>query len=139
VSESDLFAKVPVVGKILSSAGAVTATDLWDIMFFAGVAIACAVFPARLPEVFNRSAYKQKKTTVQALGWAAAAANLILGALLIFHKNAYGFGPGNWGSPNFWFTIFLILVGLGIYAWGRGRAKRTGADLTTIFTEIPPE
>jgi amino acid transporter len=139
VSESDLFAKVPGVGKILSSSGAVTATDLWDIMFFAGVAIACALFPSRLSEVFNRSAFKQSKTRVQVIGWVSAAANLIMGALLIFHKNAYGFGPGNWGSPNFWFTVFLLLVGLGLYAWGRGRAKKTGVDLSTIFTEIPPE
>ncbi len=139
VSESDLFAKVPGVGKILSSSGAVVATDLWDIMFFTGVAIACALFPAKLPEIFGRSAYKQSKTRVQVVGWLAAAANIILGALLIFHPVAYGFGPGNWGSPNFWFTVFLILVGLGLYAWGTGRAKRTGADLTTIFTEIPPD
>jgi APA family basic amino acid/polyamine antiporter len=139
VAESDLFAQVPGVGTILSSGGAVVATDLWDIMFFTGVAVACALFPTRLPEVYERSAYKQSKLTVQILGWAAAAVNAILGALLIFHPNAYGFGPGNWGSPNFWFTVFLILVGIGLYYWGRSRATRKGADMSTIFAEIPPE
>jgi amino acid transporter len=139
ISESDLLAKIPFLGQIFSSSGAVQATDLWDIMFFAGVAVACALFPARLPQVYERSAYKQSRLSVQILGWAAAAVNIILGALLIFHPNAYGFGPGNWGSPNFWFTVFLIAVGVGLYYWGRSRARRTGADLSTIFAEIPPE
>jgi amino acid transporter len=139
VSESDLFAKVPGLGKILSSSGAVTATDLWDILFFTGVAVACVYFPRKLANVFERSPYKQSKTRVQILGWLAVAGNVFLALVLIFHKNAYDFGPGNWGSPNFWFTIFLILVSIGLYIWGSNRAKRTGADLSTIFTEIPPE
>jgi APA family basic amino acid/polyamine antiporter len=139
VSESDLFAKVPGVGKILSSTGAVQATDLWDILFFAGMALACAFFPMKLTSVYERSPFRQSKTRVQVIGWLAVAFNVVLGLLLIFHPTAYGFGPGNWGSPNFWFTVFLVLVGVGLYFWGRSRAKRTGADLSTIFTAIPPE
>lgn len=139
VAESDMFARVPVLGRILSSSGAVQATDLWDIMFFAGVAVACALFPSRLPQVYERSAFKQKRMAVQILGWASATVNVVLGLLLIFHPNAYGFGPGNWGSPNFWFTVFLIVVGVVLYFWGRGRARTKGADLRTIFAEIPPE
>jgi APA family basic amino acid/polyamine antiporter len=139
VSESDLFAKVPGLGKILSSTGAVQATDLWDILFFAGMALACAFFPMKLASVYERSPFRQSKTTVQVIGWLAVAFNVVLGLLLIFHPTAYGFGPGNWGSPNFWFTVFLVLVGCGLYIWGRNRARRTGADLSTIFTAIPPE
>ena len=139
VAESDLFAKVPGVGTILSSSGAVVATDLWDILFFTGVALACALFPTRLPEIYGRSAYRQSKTFVQVLGWVAVAVNVILGLLLIIHPNAYGFGPGNWGSPNFWFTVALIVVSTVLYKWGRARAKNRGADVTTIFAEIPPE
>jgi amino acid transporter len=139
VAEANLFAEVPGVGTILSSGGAVVATDLWDVMFFTGVALSCALFPTKLPEVYARSAYKQSKTFVQVLGWLAVATNVILGLLLIFHDNAYGFGPGNWGSPNFWFTVALIAIGTALYFWGRNRAKNRGADVTTIFAEIPPE
>jgi amino acid transporter len=139
VAEANLFAEVPGVGAILSSGGAVVATDLWDILFFTGVALACALFPTRLPDVYNRSAYRQSKTFIQVLGWIAVATNVILGLLLIFHPNAYGFGPGNWGSPNFWLTVVLIAIGFGLYYWGRNRAKNRGADVTTIFAEIPPE
>ena len=144
VAEAELFGKSGIwlgsgVHSILSSAGAVVATDLWDILFFTGVAIACALFPTKMPEVFERSAYRQSATMVQVLGWAAAVANAILGLLLIFHKNAYGFGPGNWGSVSFWLTVVLIVASALLYLWGRRRATARGADLTTIFAQIPPE
>ncbi|TKJ30183.1 MAG: hypothetical protein CEE40_05925 [Chloroflexi bacterium B3_Chlor] len=125
----------------ISSAGAVVATDLWDALFFSGVALSCALFPSRMPEVFDRAPWRQSKTVVQTLGWVALIANAGLSLLIVFHPNAYGWGPltGNWISINFWFTIALILIFLGVYYWGRSRAQRVGADLTTIFAEIPPE
>jgi hypothetical protein len=46
---------------------------------------------------------------------------------------------GNWLSLNFWFTVVLIVISALVYYWGRSRAKREGADLTTIFAQIPPE
>jgi APA family basic amino acid/polyamine antiporter len=140
VSESDLFANVPFLGKILSSSGGVTATDLWDIMFFTGVAVACAMFPARLPGVYERSAYKQKKVVVQVLGWIATVGNIWLAYLVL--RYGWGIWFDNLGAfieAPFLFTIFLILVGVSLYYWGRSRAKRTGTDLNTIFAEIPPE
>jgi len=134
----------------ISSAGAVVATDLWDALFFSGVALSCALFPSRMPEVFDRAPWRQSKTVVQTLAWIAFAANVLLSLLLVFHENAYGWGPisistpfgnfgGNFGSINFWFTMVLIVISLGVYYWGRSRARRVGADLTTIFAEIPPE
>jgi amino acid transporter len=125
----------------ISSAGAVVATDLWDALFFSGVALSCALFPTRMPEVFERAPWRQSKTVVQALGWIALVVNAGLSLLLVFHPNAYGWGPltGNWLSINFWFTVVLILIAAGVYFWGRSRAQRVGADLTTIFAEIPPE
>jgi APA family basic amino acid/polyamine antiporter len=125
----------------ISSAGAVVATDLWDALFFSGVALSCALFPSRMPEVFDRAPWRQSKTMVVTLGWVAFVANVVLSLLIVFHPNAYGWGPltGNWMSINFWFTIVLILISLGVYYWGRSRARRVGADLTTIFAEIPPE
>jgi APA family basic amino acid/polyamine antiporter len=131
----------PFGQQFLSSAGAVVATDLWDTIFFAGVGLACAYFPSRLPDVYERAPWRQSKGLVMGLGWASFIANALLLILLIVHPNAYGWGPltGNWISINFWFTVLLIVVSLLVYYWGRSRAKRVGADLTTIFAQIPPE
>ncbi len=125
----------------ISSAGAVVATDLWDALFFAGVALCCALFPSRMPEVFERAPWRQSRGVVVTLGWLAFVANVLLSLLIVFHPNAYGWGPftGNWLSINFWFTIVLILIALGVYYYGRRRARRVGVDLTTIFAQIPPE
>jgi hypothetical protein len=125
----------------ISSAGAVVATDLWDALFFSGTALSCALFPSRMPEVFERAPWRQSRGVVVTLAWVAFVANVLLSLLIVFHPNAYGWGPltGNWLSINFWFTIVLILIALGVYFWGRSRARRVGADLTTIFAEIPPE
>jgi APA family basic amino acid/polyamine antiporter len=150
VAEAELFGPnglnitlihAPFGQQWISSAGAVVATDLWDALFFSGVALSCALFPSRMPEVFERAPWRQSKTVVQVLGWIALVANAGLSLLIVFHPNAYGWGPltGNWLSINFWFTIVLILISLGVYFWGRSRARRVGADLTTIFAEIPPE
>jgi amino acid transporter len=134
----------------INSGGAVTATTLWDVMFFAAVGLACALFPSRMPEVFDRAPWRQSKTVVQTVAWIAFVLNVALSLLIVFHENGYGWGPiaistplgtlgGNFGSINFWFTIALIVISLGVYYWGRARARRVGADLTTIFAEIPPE
>jgi APA family basic amino acid/polyamine antiporter len=125
----------------INSAGMVIATDLWDCLFFSGVALACALFPSRMPEVFERSPWRQSKSVVQIMGWVALVANVVLALVLILHPKLIGFGPltGSWVSLSFWFTIVLILIALVVYFWGRSRARRVGADLTTIFAEIPPE
>jgi APA family basic amino acid/polyamine antiporter len=135
------FIHHPFEQQWISSAGAVVATDLWDALFFSGTALCCALFPSRMPEVFERAPWRQSRGVVVSLGWLAFVANSLLSLLIVFHPNAYGWGPltGNWLSINFWFTIVLILISLGVYYWGRSRAKRVGADLTTIFAEIPPE
>jgi len=128
------------VHSVISSSGAIVATDMWDILFFIGVAIACALFPRRLPEVYDRSAYKQNRTAVQVLGWLAAAANLLMAYLVI--KEGWGIwfdNPHALVEAPFLFSVSLILVGIGLYYWGRGRAARKGADMATIFTEVPPE
>jgi len=135
------FIHHPFGQQFLSSSGAVVATDLWDALFFAGVGLACAYFPSRLPDVFERAPWRQSKGLVVGLGWASFIANALLSILLLVHPNAYGWGPltGNWLSFNFWFTVVLIVISILVYYWGRSRAKRVGADLTTIFAQIPPE
>jgi APA family basic amino acid/polyamine antiporter len=135
------FIHHPFGQQFLSSAGAVVATDLWDALFFAGCSLACALFPYRMPEVFDRAPWRQSKTVVVTLGILSFVANCVMSLLLVLHPSAYGWGPltGNWVSFNFWFTVILIVVSLLVYYWGRSRARRVGADLTTIFAQIPPE
>jgi len=150
VAEADLFGAAglniaflhhPFGQEWITPSGAVVATDMWDALFFIGVALACALFPSRMPEVFERAPWRQSKTTVQVLAWLAVAANVLLAAGIIFLPNGWGFGPltGNWISVPFWFTVVLIVIASLVYFWGRSRAQRAGADLTTIFAEIPPE
>ena len=150
VAEADLFGAAglniaflhhPFGQEWITPNGAVVATDMWDALFFIGVAVSCALFPSRMPEVFERAPWRQSANTVRILGWLAAAANLLLALGITFLPNGWGFGPltGNWISVPFWFTVVLILIAAGMYFWGRRRAQRAGADLTTIFAEIPPE
>ena len=148
VAEANLFGPdglnigilhAPFGQPFVAAGGMVMLTDLWDALFFSGVALACALFPTRMPEVFERSPWRQSKTVVQVLGWVALAANILLALDLIFHPKAIGFGPGNWASLSFWTTVALIVISVIVYYWGRARARRVGADLTTIFAEIPPE
>jgi amino acid transporter len=150
VAEANLFGAAglniafldhPFGQEFITSSGAVAATDMWDALFFIGVALACALFPSRMPEVFERAPWRQSATTVRVLGWLAVAANVLLAAGITFMPNGWGFGPltGNWFSIPFWFTVVLIVVSALVYFWGRSRARRVGADLTTIFAEIPPE
>ena len=126
------------------------ATDLWDALFFGGMGLACAWFPSKLPEVFERAPWRQSRGLVVGMGYAAFATNVLLSLLILCHGAGYGWGPsfslgplghfgGNWLSLNFWFTVVLIVVSALVYYWGRSRAKRVGADLTTIFAQIPPE
>lgn len=145
------FLHHPFGQNFINSAGAIVATDLWDALFFGGMGLACALFPSRLPEVFERAPWRQSRGMVVGMGWAAFATNALLSLLILTHSAGYGWGPitvslgplgsfgGNFASLNFWFTVVLILVSLGVYYWGRSRARRVGADLTTIFAQIPPE
>jgi len=141
----------PFGQQFISSSGAIVATDLWDALFFGGMGLACALFPSRLPEVFERAPWRQSKRLVVGMGWASFVTNALFSLLILVHSAGYGWGPikitlgplgsfgGNFLSLNFWFTIVLIVVSALVYYWGRSRAKRLGADLTTIFAQIPPE
>jgi len=152
VCEADLFSggagrfNIPALVPIFSSAGAIFSTDLWDILFFAGMGLACALFPMRKKDVFDRSLYAKNATLVQVMGWLAFLLNLFVAYILIFHPTCYYF-QGTLRSGNMkailtsgpMFTIYLVIIAVLLYYWGRSRATRVGADLTTIYAEIPPE
>ena len=42
-------------------------------------------------------------------------------------------------AGTFLSAVFLIGAGLLVFEYFGGRSKRTGVELTTIFTEIPPD
>ena len=145
-AEADFFGEKGLyLGKfihsIINPGGAIAATDLWDTIFFLVVCIAAFMFPIRKPDIFERSPFRASKTVTQIIAGLAIIGNLI--AFWIFATDPHGwnlFGIKNLASAMpFLFSIFLILLGLGIYLYYSNKAKATGVDLTTIFTEIPPD
>lgn len=149
-AEADLFGSAGLglqgtpIQALISSSGAITATDLFDIVFFAGMGLACALFPSRKPEIFARAPFKASAGTVQLVGWATFFLNLAVGAVLIFHPNAWAFPAAYTDLYSLIFsgpmvTLWLIILFYLVYLWGQNRAKSMGADLSTIYAEIPPE
>lgn len=144
LAESDIIATAPFVGPIISSAGAVTATDLMDGLFFTLFALALVLFPYRRKDIFETAPWKPGgRAGLVALGLAALIANLYFDwVFLTAPAGAYDLlGPGfaSYGVQGLAFVISLALIGAVVYAYYRGRAKTTGIDYTTIFTQIPPE
>lgn len=150
IAEAELFGSAGLglqgtpLYALISSSGAITATDLFDILFFAGMGLACALFPTRKPQIFARAPFKASAGTVQLVGWATFILNLAVGAVLIFAPQAWGF-PAAYTTLDALLlsgpmvTVYLIIIGYGLYVWGQNRARTVGADLSTIYAEIPPE
>jgi amino acid transporter len=145
-AEADLFSKGGLwlgnlVHSIINPGGAVAATDLWDVIFFTSVAIAAMAFPILKPEIFARSAFRASKTTTIIIGALAVLGNLWAG--WIFATDAHGwnlFGIKDLETAMpFLFTLFLGLVGCLVYWYYANEARRTGVNMKTIFTEIPPD
>ncbi|MHC5040720.1 MAG: APC family permease, partial [Planctomycetota bacterium] len=129
------------VHSIISSGGVLTSTDIWDAIFFTLCAVACVFFPIRKAGIFEKSPFRAGKGVVIGLGVVAALGNGVL--LLVM-----AFGPDGWNllglkslgdAGAFLFTVCLIAAGLLIYQYFSSSAKRTGVELTTVFTEIPPD
>jgi len=41
-------------------------------------------------------------------------------------------------DQGLWTTVAILVIGALIYYYYKTKAKRTGVDLTAIYTEIPP-
>jgi amino acid transporter len=147
-SEADFFSKGPnalwlgeLVHSVINPAGAIAATDMWDVFFFGTAAVAAMLFPILKPEIFARSPFRAGKTATIVLGALAVLGNLW--ALWIFATDARGwnlFGIKDLTSAMpFLFTVFLGLVGFLIYWYYNNAARRTGVNMRTIFAEIPPD
>jgi len=134
-AESDLLGSIwpgSFLAKFTSALG-VGVTDLWDIVFFTIVATAAMLFPIMKPEIFERSPFRLSRT------WT-----IVLGALAVL-GNLFGFYMIQ-KSMNFFrdpmallVSALVLLSGIAIYWYYSNEARRTGVELTTIFTEIPPD
>jgi amino acid transporter len=129
------------VHKFISSNGVLTCTGIWDAIFFTFCALACAFFPIRKAGIFEKSPFRAGKTFVITMGIIATLGNLALLCVLAAGKDGWNLLnlQGISDAASFLFSIALILVGILIYQYYGGSAKRTGVELTTVFTEIPPD
>jgi len=137
-AEANIFGKdFPVI----SSQGVLTNTSMWDAIFFTFCALACVFFPLRKAGIFEKSPFRASKAVVILIGLLATAGNGIL--LLVMALGKDGWNLLGWKSISdagvFIFSVCLIIAGLLIYQFFSTRSRRTGVELTTIFTEIPPD
>ncbi len=131
-AESDIFLKypIPVVSQYINSGGGVTATDIWDTIFFLLASLAGMLFVFRRRDIYEKSAYKPGRMVVAGVGLIAVLANIYLLYLV----------TTGWFLPEPWiFTVFLLVVGAIIYYYYRSKGSRVGVDYATIYAEIPPE
>jgi amino acid transporter len=129
------------VHRIISSGGVLASTGIWDAIFFTFCAVACVFFPIRKAGIFEKSPFRASKPVVMLIGVLASIGN---GILMIWIAAR----PEGWNlfslkslndAASLIFSICLIAAGLLIYQYFSGSSKRTGVELTTIFTEIPPD
>lgn len=137
-AEANIFGKE---APIISSQGVLMSTSIWDAIFFTFCALACVLFPIRKPGIFEKSPFRASKKVVMTIGILATAGNGILLIVMAFGKDGWNLAgwKGFSDAGTFLFSVCLILAGLLIYHYYSGSAKRTGVELTTIFTEIPPD
>lgn len=114
-------------------------TDLWDVTFFLLVAVAAFYFPTRRPDIFERSPFRATKTVTQAIAALSVIGNVIAWYFICAGSDMLS----GWFSSYWWFAwlVYLGWLALGylVFWYFSGRAKQTGVELTTIFTEIPPD
>jgi len=135
-SEADLFGKAGLnIGPLstFTSALAIGVTDLWDVFFFGIVALAATLFPILKPEIFQRSAFRAGKTATIILGALAVLGNAFGGYVIAKAMNFTG------DAMALIVTGLVLVSGLLLYWYYANEARRTGVNLKTIFTEIPPD
>jgi len=135
-AEADLFGKAGLnIGPLSTFTGAlaVGVTDLWDVLFFGIVAIAAMLFPILKPEIFQRSAFRASKNVTIALGALAVLGNAFGGYVIAKAMNFTG------DNMAMLVTLLVLVTGGLLYWYYANEARRTGVNMKTIFTEIPPD
>ncbi len=147
-AESDLFSSAGIgpgqgslIYALINPGGALTATDIWGGIFDTLVVLAALLFAYRKADIFERSPFRQSKTTLTVVGAAAVIANLwALWTFITHPKGWYIFGITDLVTAMpFIFSLVLILAAVAIYAYYANRNRVTGVDMRTIFATIPPE
>jgi amino acid transporter len=133
-AESDILVKyLPgnFITAYINSGGGVTATDIWDTLFFLLSSLAGMLLVFRRNDIYEKSPFKPGKWLVGGIGLIATLANIYL---------LYLVGTGYGSAMEPWiFTVFLLVVGFIIYYYYRTKGSRVGVDYATIYAEIPPE
>jgi amino acid transporter len=133
-AESDILIKYlgpdNLLAKYINSGGGVTATDIWDTIFFLLASFAGMLFVFRRKDIYEKSPYKPGKWVVAVIGLIATIANIYL---------LYLVATGWWFAEPWIFTLFLLVIGAIIYYYYRTKGSRVGVDYATIYAEIPPE
>jgi APA family basic amino acid/polyamine antiporter len=161
-AESGIFSDIAVIGDMLGNG--ITATDLFDGIFFTMACVAAIVLPKRMKDVYDKAPWKPKifgREGLVVIGWVALIFNIYLDLIilgefgvvepLLIGGNAIPFAPPlipnigsltglgadfNWG---FWTVFVLVVLGAVIYFVMKSYYSRRGVDFTTIYASIPPE
>jgi amino acid transporter len=138
LAEANIFGKN---APILSSNGVLTNTSIWDAIFFTFCAVACVFFPLRKPGIFEKSPFRAGKSVVIFIGILASVGNGVLLVVMATGKDGWNLlGIKSLSDAgSFLFSIGLIVAGLLIYEYFSRSSNRTGVEMKTIFTEIPPD
>jgi len=137
LAESDVLAFLGsdnLLYRYINPGGGVTATDIWDTIFFFLSSLAGVFFilRARGKAIYERSAFK---IGIPLVGSIAVIATILNVWLLYVEYQANATWPEAW-----WFTLDLIIVSALIYlVYKYVVGKAAGADYTTIYAEVPPE
>jgi len=165
-AESTIFADVPILGPLIGNG--ITATDLWDGIFFTTACLSAALLPGRLRDVYDRAPWKPKilgMEGVVVIGWFSFFTNIyldliILGEFSILDPLLINGQPIPFAPPiipnisglipdfadfagtfnwGWWTVFFLTLLGAIIYWYMKSYYSKKGVDFTTIYATIPPE
>jgi hypothetical protein len=114
-------------------------SDAWDVTFFLVCCIAAYYLPSRKPEIWSRSPFHANPTAHKVISALAIIGNIVA---VYFIWDGLDLLKG-WFS-TYWlvgwgFLILWPLFGYLVYKYYSNRARQTGVEMTTIFTEIPPD
>lgn len=114
-------------------------SDGWDVLFFGIVCLAALFFPTRKPDIFERSPFRASKTVTQVIAALAVIGNAIAGYFIFQGLDLLKDWFSTYWLVGWGFLIIWPLIGYLVYRYYSSRARATGVELTTIFTEIPPD
>mgnify|MGYP001063066326 CR=1 FL=1 len=124
----------------MGSSGTIETADIWDGFFFLLVCIARLLFLYRRKDVYEKSPFRWAVAGVPIISVMAGIATI--GQLYFMYRfmtNPFeALNPWGW-AEGFWTTVAILVIGALVYYYYKTKARRTGVNLTAIYTQIPPE